>query len=240
MEKTPGIQLINCSKQLNGKDALRGINLSLHTNQWISIIGPTGCGKTTLLRCIAGLEIPDSGEIYIEGKKASSSGSLILEPHQRNLGFIFQDLALWPHFTVFRNISFGLTINNVKDYKNRVNDALKQFNIEALATRYPHELSGGQQQLVALARSMVLKPRLLLMDEPLSNLDFRIKKSIRKTLQQLVSGNLGLVYVTHDPKEALEESDTVIVINEGKLEFVGTPFDLTNSRNSFIKEFIDL
>ncbi len=166
---------------------------------------------------------------------------IIVPPHERNVGFIFQDLALWPHFTVYQNIEFGLKQKKIPDYKSIIMQMLDEFGIADLKNNYTHQLSGGQQQLVALARSMVLQPKLLLMDEPLANLDVKLKTQMRKRIKQLVKEkDISIFYVTHDHKEAMEMSDKMMVLNEGAIAYYGTPEQSIYSDNVFLKEFMEV
>jgi len=190
---------------------------------------------------LAGLEKLNNGTIIIRNKTASEDGQIIIPPHGRDIGFVFQDLALFPHFTVFENIAFGLKVKKVTGYENIVAAILKQFNLSELTTSYPNQLSGGQQQLVALARSLVLKPKILLMDEPLANLDVKLKAQIRILLKQIVlERNITLLYITHDHSEAMEMSDKILFLNNGRIEFLGTPDEMRQSNNPNVQNFIEL
>ncbi len=242
MEERSVITFKNCTKQFGNKTVLQNLSFSVkEEGTFISILGKSGCGKTTLLRLLAGLETLNSGEIVIDGKVVNKDEKNIVPPHQRNIGFIFQDLALFPHFTVFENIAFGLKLNKKNSYNNIVEEALKQFDIEMLKDNYPNQLSGGQQQLVALARSLVLNPKILLMDEPLANLDVKLKKKIRKLLKDIsVERNINVFLITHDHKEAMELSDKILLINEGGVAFFGSPNEMIHTTNTFVKEFIEV
>lgn len=242
MENKQLIKFQNCTKRFGNKTVLDNISFSVDGNSsFISILGKTGSGKTTLIRLLAGLEKLSNGEIFISGEKVSEGGRLIIPPHLRNIGFIFQDLALFPHFTVFENIAFGLRLKKVNDYKIIVADILKQFNLDSLQENYPNQLSGGQQQLVALARSLVMNPEILLLDEPLSSLDVKLKTQIRTLLKQIVrEKNITIVYITHDHEEAMALSDKILLFNEGRIEFFGTPQEMQQANSTFIKEFIEL
>lgn len=242
MEREPVIQFINCTKLFDGKPILRNISFEVNEeNSFTTILGKTGSGKTTLLRLLAGLEKLNEGCIYINGKILSEGNKVIVPPHERNIGFIFQDLALWPHFTVYQNIEFGLKQKKIADYKSIIMQTMNEFGITDLKNNFTHQLSGGQQQLVALARSMVLQPKLLLMDEPLANLDVKLKTQMRKRIKQLVKEkDTSIFYVTHDHKEAMEMSDKIMVLNEGAIAYYGTPEQSIYSDNVFLKEFMEV
>lgn len=235
------IQVRNCTKLFNGKTILRNIFFDVNDgNSFTTILGKSGSGKTTLLRLIAGLEKPDEGSIAINGKIVSEGKKTIVPPHERNVGFIFQDLALWSHFTVYQNIEFGLKQKKKAGYKSIVMQTLNEFGITSLKKNFPHQLSGGQQQLVALARSMVLQPKILLMDEPLANLDVKLKTELRKRIKKLAEEkNILILYVTHDHKEAMEMSDKIILLNDGTIAYYGTPANSIISDNSFVREFME-
>jgi len=242
MERAPVIQFTNCTKRYGNKTILRNISFEVNEeNSFTTILGKSGCGKTTLMRLLAGLEKLNEGSIYINGKIVSEGNKIIVPPHERNVGFIFQDLALWPHFTVYQNIEFGLKQKKTPGYKNIVMQTLNEFGISDLKNNFTHQLSGGQQQLVALARSMVLQPKLLLMDEPLANLDVKLKTQMRQRIKQLVKEkNISIFYVTHDHKEAMEMSDKMMALNEGAIVYYGTPQQSIYSDNIFLKEFMEV
>ncbi len=242
MEREPVIQFRNCTKLFGSKTVLHNISFEVNEeNSFTTIIGKSGSGKTTLLRLVAGLEKLNDGRIYINGKIVSEGKKIIVPPQERNVGFIFQDLALWPHFTVYQNIEFGLKQKKIPDYKSIIMQMLDEFGIADLKNNYTHQLSGGQQQLVALARSMVLQPKLLLMDEPLANLDVKLKTQMRKRIKQLVKEkDISIFYVTHDHKEAMEMSDKMMVLNEGAIAYYGTPEQSIYSDNVFLKEFMEV
>ncbi len=242
MEREPVIQFRNCTKLFDGKTILRNISFEVNEEStFTSILGKTGSGKTTLLRLLAGLEKLNEGCIYINGKIVSEENKIIVAPYERNIGFIFQDLALWPHFTVYQNIEFGLKQKKIADYKSIIMQMMNEFGITDLKNNFTYQLSGGQQQLVALVRSMVLQPKLLLMDEPLANLDVKLKTKMRKLIKQLVEEkNISILYVTHDHKEAMEMSDKIMLLNEGAIAFNGTPEQCFLSNNTFVKEFMEV
>ena len=205
------IKLQNITYSYKAQSVLQDLSLHIEENKLVCLLGDSGSGKTTILRLIAGLEIPKKGEIFIQEKLVSKAEKIIIPPHKRNLGYIFQDLALWSHFTVYKNIAFGLKERKEKNVKEKVLDMLKKFGIQEYAKKYPHQLSGGQKQLVAISRSLILKPKILLMDEPLSNLDVKLKAKMLKHILELKQDfNLTIIYVTHDHKEAHEIADKII------------------------------
>jgi ABC-type sugar transport system ATPase subunit len=211
----------------------------------LSLLGPSGCGKTTLLRCIAGLETPDAGVIMVGDQIVFSSESAInIKPGKRQLGMVFQSYALWPHMPVYENIGFGLWLQNVsrKDVRIQVDKVLQDLDMEGLGNRYPSELSGGQQQRVAVARLLATKPPVFLMDEPLSNLDARLRIDMRSELKRL-HYELGVtaVYVTHDQTEAMTMSSRVVVMKEGRIHQIGPPQKIyTHPANLFVAEFVGM
>jgi ABC-type Fe3+/spermidine/putrescine transport system ATPase subunit len=200
--------------------ALDGVTLDVAVRESVVILGPSGCGKTTLLRLIAGLDVPDGGEIWLENVQAAAAGRSLLPPYRRQIGFVFQDLALWPHLKVAGNLQFvldALRISRV-ERSRRINDALRLVRIDGLSARYPHELSGGEQQRVALARALVGSPRLLLLDEPLSSLDAELRAAMRTELARLQRTlALTTVYVTHDREDAAVLADRVIEMRAGRI-----------------------
>jgi ABC-type Fe3+/spermidine/putrescine transport system ATPase subunit len=219
---------------------LSKINLNIPAGKTSVIVGPTGSGKTTLLRIISGLEAPDNGKIFIDNTLATNGREILLLPHERALGFVFQDLALWPHLSVYNNIAFGLEERRDKNTREKVCGILDQFGIADKATNYPHELSGGQKQLVAIARSLVLNPSILLLDEPLSNLDVKIESKITEILKSTQQRRpLTIVWVLHDHNVAFREGDFLIVLN-GNVEEADNPSQILKSGNPFIKDFIKI
>ena len=210
----------NVAKRFGSYQAVDSVSLEVAFGDAVVILGPSGCGKTTLLRLIAGLEVPESGEISLNGTKVAGPGRSIVPPHQRGIGFVFQDLALWPHLTVSKNLEFVLgSIRTPRvERADRIQQALRLVRIEPLATRYPHELSGGEQQRVALARALVGQPRLLLLDEPLSSLDPELRVTLRAELARL-QRDLGvtMMYVTHDTDDAAALADDVVEMRAGRI-----------------------
>jgi ABC-type Fe3+/spermidine/putrescine transport system ATPase subunit len=214
------LSLTNVTKRFASHQAVDSLSLEVIAGDTIVIQGPSGCGKTTLLRLIAGLEVPDSGEIWLAGAQAAGEGRSIMPAHERGIGFVFQDLALWPHLTVQRNLNFVL--ESVKmpraDRAARALETLKLVRIEQLSSRYPHQLSGGEQQRVALARALVGHPRVLLLDEPFSSLDPDLRDALRSELARLQRTlQVTTVYVTHDQGDAAILADRVIEMRAGRI-----------------------
>lgn len=219
-----GLEIDGITKSFqNGKVALENISFAVSAGQLVTLLGPSGCGKTTLLRIIAGLEEPTQGKIsatHLDQSITFVGEKKFLSPHLRNVGMVFQSYALWPNRTVFENISFPLEIQRIplQERKEIVRKELERVSLSGLEQRYPHELSGGQQQRVALARALAQKPRILLLDEPLSNLDTALRTSLRKEIKELNRAlGLTMIYVTHDDAEANELSDRKCIFDHGKL-----------------------
>lgn len=215
------VELRGIYQSIRGNTILHDINLSVREGEFLTLLGPSGCGKTTLLRLISGFDTPTQGEIFIDNKNVNG-----LSPQQRHVHTVFQSYALFPHMTVFENIAFGLRCQKVPmaEITVRVHEILKTVKLEKYAERKPNELSGGQQQRVAIARAAINHPRVLLLDEPLSSLDYRLRKTMQIELKQLQRKlNLTFIFVTHDQEEALSMSDRVVVMNEGSIEQTGTP-----------------
>jgi len=231
------IVIENLSKSFGGFVALDRIGLTIGTGELFFLLGPSGCGKTTLLRHIAGFYQPDQGRILFDGKDVTR-----LPPHQRNTGMVFQNYALWPHLTVEKNVAFGLEERRLPrpEIDRRVAEALHVVRLDDLARRKIHEMSGGQQQRVALARALVVRPACLLLDEPLSNLDSKLRLEMRLEIRRICREfQLTSIYVTHDQQEALSIADRIAILNAGKLLQVGTPAEIyRHSRNRFVAEFI--
>ena len=216
----------NVTKRFGSHLAVESASLQVAIGDAVVILGPSGCGKTTLLRLIAGLEVPDSGEISLNGTKVAGPGRSTVPSHLRGIGFVFQDLALWPHLTVWKNLEFVL--GSVKtpraERAARIHQALNLVRIEPLSARYPHELSGGEQQRVALARALVGQPRLLLLDEPLSSLDPELRMTLRAELARLQHDlRVAMVYVTHDTDDAAALADDVVEMRAGRIVSVSKP-----------------
>lgn len=216
---------------------LKEISLSIDKGEFITLLGSSGCGKTTTLRIIAGLETPDSGKVYLEGKDVTA-----LAPEARDVNTVFQNYALFPHMTVADNIGYGLKLKKIPkaEIKKRVSEMLELVQLPGYEKRKPSELSGGQRQRVAIARSLVNNPKVLLLDEPLGALDARLRKEMQTELKKIQKEvGITFVFVTHDQEEALSMSDTVVVMNEGTIQQIGTPIDIYNEpENRFVAGFI--
>ncbi len=237
------ITIRNLTKRFGTVVAVDKISLSIDPGTFLTLLGPSGCGKTTLLRCVAGLEDPDGGEIYIGEKLVFSyEKGISLPPAQREVGLVFQNYALWPHMKVDKNITFALEVQKMPglEMDKRVKESLKEVQMEGFEDRYPREMSGGQQQRVALARMLAYRPKVFLMDEPLSNLDARLRMDMRTELKRLhhLSGATTL-YVTHDQVEALTMSSNIAVMKEGVLQQFDTPDAIYHfPANLFVADFI--
>lgn len=232
------LEIRNVSKVF-GKNtvAVENFNLDVEKGELVSFLGPSGCGKTTTLRMVAGFETPTTGRIIIDGRDVTD-----IPPNQRNVGMVFQAYALFPNMTVAGNIGFGLKIAKKppEEIKQRVDEMLKLIHMEGFGDRYPYQLSGGQQQRVALARALALRPTMLLLDEPLSALDAKIRIMLRSEIRA-IQRELGIttIYVTHDQEEALSISDRVVVMNQGRMEQVGPPFEIYNfPQTEFVAHFV--
>ncbi len=237
------IRIKNLTKKFGKVIAVNNITLTVDSGTFLTLLGPSGCGKTTLLRCIAGLEEPDGGEIYIGDKLVfSREKGISLPPGKRELGLVFQNYALWPHMKVDKNITFALEIQKLgkEEMKQRVKEALAEVKMEGYEDRYPREMSGGQQQRIALARMLAYRPKVFLMDEPLSNLDARLRMDMRAELKRLhFSSGATTIYVTHDQVEALTMSSYIAVMREGILQQFGTPDQIYHyPANLFVADFI--
>jgi ABC-type Fe3+/spermidine/putrescine transport system ATPase subunit len=214
------ITLRHVTRRFGSHQALHDVTLDIAARESVVILGPSGCGKTTLLRLIAGLDVPDVGEVWLGNVQTAGPGRSLLQTHRRQIGFVFQDLALWPHLTVAGNLQFVLDALKVPrvERSRRINDALSLVRIDGLAARYPHELSGGEQQRVALARALVGSPRLLLLDEPLSSLDAELRAAMRTELARLQRTlAVTTVSVTHDREDAAVLADRVIEMRAGRI-----------------------
>ncbi len=223
--------------------AVKDIDLTIENGEFVSFLGPSGCGKTTTLRMIAGLEENSHGKIYFDSDVVSDpSNKSFMLPEKRNVGMVFQSYAVWPHMNVFENIAYPLKLKKLskEQIKTDVEKILSIVELSGLETRRSSELSGGQQQRVALARGLVMRPRILLLDEPLSNLDAKLREKMRKDIRKIQQDlKLTMVYVTHDQKEAFQMSDKVVVMNHGRIEQIGSPSEIQKSPSSeFVADFI--
>ena len=232
------ITIKNLTKKFGNVVAVNNLSLTIEPGTFLTLLGPSGCGKTTLLRCIAGLEDPDEGEIYVGDKLVfSHAKGISLPAGQRELGMVFQNYALWPHMTVYKNLTFALEIQKMSKAQmdERVKEALAEVQMDGYQDRYPREMSGGQQQRIALARMLAYRPKVFLMDEPLSNLDARLRMDMRSELKRLhhISG-ATTVYVTHDQLEALTMSSTIAVMKLGVIQ----QLDTAGSRLPFPGQFV--
>ena len=227
----------------NTVHALKGIDLRFRRNEFVSILGPSGCGKTTMLNIIGGLDQYTEGDLVINGRSTKDFKDRDWDTYRNHsIGFVFQSYALFPHMTVFDNVAFGLKMRKLDKavIQRDVMQMLKLVDLEGFENRYPREMSGGQRQRVALARAMVIKPDLMLFDEPLSNLDAKLRVKMRVEIRR-IQQELGFtaIYVTHDQEEALTMSDTVVVMDKGRIQQIGTPEDIYNEpKNAFVADFI--
>lgn len=231
------VTIENVTKRFGETVALRGINLNIASGQIFFLLGPSGCGKTTLLRTIAGFYTPDEGRIFFGDEDVTRQ-----PPHLRQTGMMFQSYALWPHLNVARNVAFGLEERKVgpAEIKQRVSEALASVKMNGYGERRIHQLSGGQQQRVALARALVIRPRCLLLDEPLSNLDARLRVEMRGEIRRICKEfGLTAIYVTHDQKEALSVADAMAILDAGEIRQIGTPADVyRHPRSKFVADFM--
>ncbi|MDM7323527.1 MAG: ABC transporter ATP-binding protein [Thermus sp.] len=231
------VELREVHKRYGPVRAVDGLDLGLREGEFFTLLGPSGCGKTTTLRLVAGFEAPDQGEVYIGGERVNA-----LPPERRPIGMVFQHYALFPNMTVFGNIAFPMRLRRIpeREVRKRVGELLEMVHLVGLEGRYPKELSGGQQQRVALARALAREPKVLLLDEPLSALDAKIREGLRGELKRLQrETGLTTLYVTHDQEEALALSDRIAVMREGRVEQLGTPIEVyERPRTTFVARFV--
>ncbi|OCW55651.1 ABC transporter ATP-binding protein [Hoeflea olei] len=237
MTEAPYLSIKGISKSFGALQVVRDADIAVGRGEFVSFLGPSGCGKTTILRMVAGFETPSTGSISIDGRDIT-----YLKPSQRNIGMVFQSYALFPNLTVADNIGFGLRVAGVNraEIASRVEEMLALIKLPQLAERFPWQLSGGQQQRVALARALAPRPTVLLLDEPLSALDAKIRVSLREEIRA-IQQDLGIttIFVTHDQEEALSMSDRVMVMNQGRIEQIGTPAEIYNHPStSFVAGFV--
>lgn len=235
------LQLQQVQKSFGSKQVLLPLDLTVSPGAFVALLGPSGCGKTTLLRMVAGLERPSAGRILL-GNRTLYDDATDLPPERRGFGMVFQSYAVWPHMTVGQNVAYPLRLRKLpaSERQKQTREALALVQMEDLADRYPHQLSGGQQQRVALARGLAMRPPVLLLDEPLSNLDAKLRGSMRREIRDLHrSLGITILYVTHDQREAFEMSTQVVVLNEGRIEQQGTPEAVRRQPNPlFVQDFL--
>lgn len=231
------LELKDISVSFDGETILDKLNLSIKDGEFVTFLGASGCGKTTTLRVIAGFISPDSGDVFFDGKRIND-----LPPYKRQVNTIFQRYALFPHLNVYENVAFGLRVSHTpdKEVRQRVAEMLKMVNLTGYEKRKVDKLSGGQQQRVAIARALVNNPRVLLLDEPLAALDYKLRKDMQNELRRIQrQTGITFIFVTHDQEEALSMSDTVVVMNEGKIQQIGSPTGIYNEpKNAFVADFI--
>lgn len=235
------VTITGVTKSFGNVTVLQEFNQKFEDGEFITLLGPSGCGKTTMLRLIAGFEKPSSGEIYI-GDKLVSSEKEFLPPEKRGIGMVFQSYAVWPHMNVFDNIAYPLKIQKISknEIEERVNQVLKIVHLEQYKDRFPSELSGGQQQRVALGRALVAQPEILLLDEPLSNLDAKLREEMRYEIKEITKKlKITVIYVTHDQIEAMTMSDRIVLINKGEVQQVAPPQEIySKPKNMFVANFV--
>ena len=235
------VNIQHVTKAFGPAVVLEDFNATFENGEFITLLGPSGCGKTTMLRIVAGFEKPTSGSVLFDDKIVSSD-KVFLPPEKRDIGMVFQSYAVWPHMTVFENVAYPLTIKKVDKatIKQKVDKVLSAVHLTQYADRIPSQLSGGQQQRVALARALVAEPALLLLDEPLSNLDAKLRESMRFEIKEIQKDyGITVMYVTHDQTEAMAMSDRIVVINRGVIQQVGTPTQIyTEPANPFVADFV--
>lgn len=232
-----GIRIVGVSKRFGSLEAVKNVSLEINTGEFFTLLGPSGCGKTTLLRSIAGFNQPEAGEIYFGERRIDR-----MSAHKRGIGMVFQNYAVFPHLTVSDNVAYGLKARKVpgQEIGSRVKRALQMVRLGGMESRLPNQLSGGQLQRVAIARALVIEPQVLLMDEPLSNLDAKLRVEMRSEIRELQRQmKITTVYVTHDQEEALSISDRIAVMNLGVVEQVGKPWEVYSTpTNRFVAGFI--
>ena len=231
------IRIVNVTKKFGDLEAVKDVTLEVKTGEFFTLLGPSGCGKTTLLRSIAGFNQPEKGEIYFDAKRVDT-----ISAHKRGIGMVFQNYAVFPHLNVLNNVAYGLKARRVPadEIRPRVGRALQMVRLAGMEDRFPNQLSGGQLQRVAIARALVIEPQVLLMDEPLSNLDAKLRVEMRSEIRELQQHmKITTLYVTHDQEEALSISDSIAVMNHGVVEQMGRPWEIYNTpTNRFVAGFI--
>ncbi len=239
------LELLNISKAYNKVPVVENFNLIVSDGEFVTLLGPSGCGKTTTLRMIAGFTTPTSGSIMLDGKLIYSEEKKIsLAPEQRDMGMVFQSYAVWPHMNIFKNVAYPLKFKRIDnaEIRKRVLNVLELVKLNGFEDRMPDQLSGGQQQRVALARALVMEPKVLLLDEPLSNLDAKLRESMRFEIVELQKRlSMTVVYVTHDQAEAMSMSDRIVVMHDGMIKQIGSPKEIYQKpNNQFVAGFIGL
>lgn len=232
-----GIRIENLSKSFGSDEIIKNLNFQVKGGEFMTLLGPSGCGKTTTLRLILGSILPNEGKIYFGSDDVTSTPC-----HKRNVGIVYQNYALFPHMTAYKNIAFGLEIRDIPDIEIKIRDIMAKMNILGLEDRYPNQLSGGEQQRVALARTLVVEPRVLLLDEPLSNVDAKLRYELRSEIKDLQkSMGITTLYVTHDQEEALIISDRIAIMEGGEIIEVGSPGDLYfNPEKEYTRDFLGI
>jgi len=225
----------NLSKSFGDTHVTKNLNFTIKQQEFLTLLGASGCGKTTTLRLVLGSIFPDSGRIYFNGEDVTD-----IPCYKRNVGIVYQDYALFPHLNVYENIAFGLKVKKEKNTESKVKEIMETLQISGLEERYPHQISGGQQQRVALARTLVVRPKILLLDEPLSNVDAKLRYELRNELKKIQRMmKIATLYVTHDQEEALTISDRIAIMNNGRIIEVGKPRDIYfHSKENYTKEFM--
>jgi iron(III) transport system ATP-binding protein len=235
------LRISGVRKSFSEVTALGGVSLDLAAGEFVSFLGPSGCGKTTLLRIVAGLEEPEAGEVWLENRRLVGKGTFVL-PEHRGFGMVFQSYALWPHMTVFENLAYPLEVQKKPrgEVRSRVGDILRSLGLAQYGGRRPSELSGGQQQRIALGRALITRPRVLLLDEPLSNVDAKVREEMRLEIRRVQQDTgISAIYVTHDQTEALSMSDRIVVMNHGSIEQIGAPADIyARPASAFVANFM--
>lgn len=239
----PDVKVKNLTKKFGKVIAVDDVSFVAEDKKFTTILGPSGCGKTTTLRVIAGFETPDEGESWI-GDKLITNKKFMMPPEKRNIGMVFQSYAIWPHMNLFENVAFPLKIRKLpkEEIENKVKKTLELVKLEGFEKRYPDQISGGQQQRVALARALVYDPNILLLDEPLANLDVKLREVMRFELKELqLKTGVTTIYVTHDQTEAMALSDKIIVMKDGKIIQEGNPYEIyRNPADGFVADFIGM
>lgn len=232
-----GFRIDNLSKSFGSTEIIKNVNLEISKGEFVTLLGPSGCGKTTTLRLILGSIFPDEGNIYFGGEDVTS-----IPCRDRNVGIVYQNYALFPNMTVYKNIAFGLEVRKDRNIGIKVRNIMQKMNILGLEDRYPKEMSGGQQQRVALARTLVVEPRVLLLDEPLSNVDAKLRYELRDEIKIIQKSlNISTLYVTHDQEEALMISDRIAIMDDGRIIEIGVPQQIYhNPKSEFTRDFMSV